>query len=51
MNHSKNETFTALLAGICMLAFTLSSCTESQSNISDAVSDQELAPENSKMVV
>ncbi len=51
MNHSKIVTFIILLASICILAFTISSCTESQSTISDADSEQEFAPEKSKLVV
>lgn len=51
MNDSKMITYLIILASICMLIFTLSSCTESQSTISDSISEQDLAPENSKLVV
>lgn len=51
MNDSKMMTYPILLISICMLIFTLYSCTESQSTISDSISTQDLAPGNSKLVV
>lgn len=51
MNYSKKTTFSILIASICMLVLTISSCTESQSSISDSISEQEFTAENSELNV
>ncbi|WP_340103747.1 hypothetical protein [Rhodohalobacter sp. 8-1] len=51
MNNTKIVTTFIVVTSICLIAFIVSSCNESQSTISDTISQQEFSPEASELVV